>query len=102
MLSGKPVCVVSVKTYHYNFGKGAIPGTIGLNDSIGPVGTWQTVGSTLGGGPNTLWVGTPTQQLVLQSGTYSVVDSDSATWFQNAASGGKGFAMVTVQDYGVP
>jgi hypothetical protein len=80
-----------LRTYHWNNGRGATLGTIWLkggpnNLSYGP---WKATASA------TFWVVQPTNTY-LPPGTYTIYDSDPATWSYNAQSGGKGFAMVNV------
>jgi hypothetical protein len=95
-------CLDSISDYHWNNGAGSTPGTIGL---LGPnqqlLGPWQAVGSSgQGGAPNVNWTaGPPAGSAVLLSGTYSVNDSNTSTWSQNAQSKGVGFARVFVRSY---
>ncbi|MBI3743114.1 MAG: hypothetical protein HY261_02350 [Chloroflexi bacterium] len=78
--------ITSIANYHWNSGKGATPGQIGLKDSSGKVlGTWNATGSPgQGGVPNALWTAKP--NIVLGPGTYTIVDSDPATWANNSQS----------------
>ncbi len=102
----KPVCLVSISTYHWNEGRGEAPGLIALFEFSGPVwtdtlGPWKATGSAgQGGAPNVNWTVTlsPSQEPVVLDGTYSCEDSDPGTWSQNAASGGQGFCAVWVTD----
>jgi hypothetical protein len=89
---GAPVRMIRITTYHWNYGRGARPGTIGLRSSSGEIfGPWQALGQPgQGGVPNANWVATP--GIVLPAGTYTVLDSDPSTWSHNAASGGVGMA----------
>ncbi|HPJ30168.1 MAG TPA: hypothetical protein PLZ42_02115 [Methanothrix sp.] len=90
--------VTEIKTYHWNYGQGKAPGTIGLQDGRGMVlGTWaasRLPGS--GGVPDAYWTARP--NLILQPGEYTILDSDPATWSQNSETAGEGIAWV----YGVP
>jgi hypothetical protein len=90
-----PTSVTQLITYHWNFGRGAAPGTIKLVGSsgrfYGPYGTAGVVGSN--NVQNAAWVAT-IGGLTLPADTYTVVDSDPRTWGQNAQSGGRGFARV--------
>jgi hypothetical protein len=89
------VYVARITTYHWNNGRGAPAGKIALRNSAGEiVGPWQAVGRPgQGGVPSAYWVAEP--DMMLPAGTYTVLDSDPATWAQNAASGGTG--MVTIE-----
>lgn len=80
--------ITLIEDYHWNNGKGASAGTIGLRDSSGKViGTWNvTVRS------NVYWDVRP--DIDLGPGTYTVVDSDPSTWSQNAGSSNRGFTIV--------
>ncbi|MDP2845190.1 MAG: FecR family protein [Candidatus Methanoperedens sp.] len=86
--------ITMITTYHWNFGSGAPPGTIGLKDSRGnTLGTWTT--TTLpgqGGVPNAYWNVAP--DIILGPGTYTIVDSDPSTWSQNSESNSKGIAVI--------
>ncbi|MFQ3581325.1 MAG: hypothetical protein SNJ49_05395 [Chloracidobacterium sp.] len=90
----QPYVVTYVFTYHWNYGRGAAPGTIGLLHSSGKLyGPWRARGTPgQGGVPNANWECTP--NVVVPAGTYTVVDSDPATWAQNSGSGGAGIAIV--------
>ncbi len=90
----RPCVVTYVTTYHWNYGRGARPGTVGLLHSSGKLyGPWQMRGTPgQGGVPNANWECTP--NVVVPAGTYTVVDSDPATWAQNSGSGGAGMAVV--------
>ena len=80
--------VTLITDYHWNNGQGSPAGTIGLKDSSGKViGTWPvTVRSGV------YWDVKP--NTVIGPGTYTVVDSDAATWAQNSQSGNKGITDV--------
>ncbi len=84
--------VTEIKTYHWNDGNGVTPGTIGLMADDGTVlGTWQADGLQGSGGvPDAYWVVNP--NIVIPSGTYTVVDSDPETWSQNSETNGIGMA----------
>ena len=90
----RPYVVTYVMTYHWNYGRGARPGTVGLLHSSGKLyGPWQARGTPgQGGVPNAYWECAP--NVVVPAGTYTVVDSDPATWAQNSGSGGAGIAQV--------
>jgi hypothetical protein len=80
--------VTSVRTYHWNSGKGAPGGTISITNQSG---------KTVYSGPVTVqskfyWNTEP--KLVFPPGTYTVNVSAPPTWSYNSASGNKGFAFV--------
>lgn len=93
--NGKTYCLAWVATYHWNGGKGAIPGRIGL---VGANGSYsgQAVGTDgQGGVPDANWIATPPAgSQPLLSGEYTCTDSDPATWAQNDASQHLGFCRV--------
>jgi hypothetical protein len=86
----KPAHITQFADYHFNHGISVKPGTIGLMAANGHVfgpypakqqaGTWD-------------WV-TAAVSVTVPAGTYSIVDSDPATWSQNSFSGGRGFTRV--------
>ena len=86
----KPAHITQIADYHFNSGVAVKPGTIGLMAPNGYVfgpyratqqtGTWD-------------WI-TAAINLTVPAGTYSIVDSNPATWSQNAFSGGRGFVRV--------
>jgi hypothetical protein len=79
------VCLDHIVDYHWNNGNGATPGTIGLSG----VGSWPAIDSVN-------WTATP-PGTVLLNGTYTVTDSNPATWSQNAGSNGVGFTHIWVK-----
>jgi tetratricopeptide (TPR) repeat protein len=83
-----------IQTYHWNYGRGAQPGTIAVRKDDGTVfGPWRAgTKPGQGGVPNAYWEVTP--NVVIPAGTYTIIDSDPSTWSQNAQSGGRGFAVV--------
>jgi hypothetical protein len=88
--------VTLIGTYHWNNGQGvAVPGTIGLQAADGTTyGPWGATGSPgQGGVVNAYWVVNP--QIVIPSGTYTVLDSDPSTWAQSATTGGAGMSWGT-------
>jgi len=90
-----PYLITFVATYHWNFGKGALPAKgIILKDSSGKVyGPWPVITSAgSGGAANVNWECHP--GITLPAGTYTVIDPDPATWSQNDGSGNIGFARV--------
>ena len=98
------VGVFSISTYHGNNGKGVSNvGSIGLKDSNGKIyGPWPASGKTgTGGEPNAIWIVFPTEEaadnssLLLEKGTYTVLDSDESTWSNNAQSEFQGFCTIS-------
>jgi len=94
----KSYIITTITTYHWNFAEGATPGTISLKDASGKTyGPWNASGRDgQSGVKNAYWDVTP--NVVLPAGTYTVIDSDPATWSQNFESNGQGFVIV----YGYP
>jgi len=87
--------VSRVRTYHWNNGQGATPGTIWLLDDQGEIayGPWQATGAPgQGGVPNAYW--DAAVEFTLLAGTYEVMDSDPSTWAHNAESGGRGMTWL--------
>lgn len=89
-----PILLTYIYTYHWNDGRGAVPGTIALRHQDGTVyGPWRAVGKPgQGGVPNAYWECEPLVRM--KPGKYIVEDSDVATWSQNAGSRDSGFARV--------
>lgn len=88
----EPTRIVTIKTYHWNNGRGSIPGTIAVRSMSGETyGPWQAAGEPgQGGVPNAYWAARPNADL--PAGQYTVIDSNPSTWAQNSLSGGAGFA----------
>ena len=86
----EPMMLPHLQTYHWNGGQGtAAPGQIGLKGH----GVWQAEGrSGMFDTPNAEWIATP--QVILQLGSYSVVDSSPETWAHNSSSQELGFVVV--------
>ncbi len=88
--------ITFVADYHWNGGKGAVPGKKGISlvDSYGTVyGPWDVSTSPgQGGALNVNWECHP--GVVIPAGKYKVVDPDPPTWSQNDASGNSGFSRV--------
>ena len=96
--NGKAYCVVSITTYHWNNGKGAKPGSLGLSgtSTVGPYSATGSAGQ--GGAPNVNWsVNVPQTKPVVINGAYSCTDTDPATWSQNPQTHGTGFCTVYVK-----
>lgn len=85
----KPAHITGLADYHYNNGVAVKPGTIGLmapnGRVLGPFQAKQQPGT---------WDWVATVNLTVPAGTYSVIDSNPATWSQNSFSGGRGFTRV--------
>lgn len=96
----QPFQITRIVNYHWNNAQGKTPGTIALKDASGKVyGPWKAVGSPgQGGVPNAYWTVSPNIRLPV--GTYTVMDSDPATWAQNPESEGLGF--VDLYGYRLP
>jgi hypothetical protein len=95
----EPYCLVAIATYHWNDGRGQVPGRISLTGRSGTLGPWPVEASAgQEGAPNVNWVVnlSPSPPVILK-GTYSCQDSDPASWSQNKASAGQGFCWVLVQ-----
>ncbi|MBI5583572.1 MAG: hypothetical protein HY892_07090 [Deltaproteobacteria bacterium] len=93
-VTDRPVLVTHILTYHWNNARGKAPGAIGLRAETGKMyGPWGAKGSPgQGGVPDANWEVFP--KVVIPAGTYTVIDSDPATWAQNSASGGRGMCFV--------
>ena len=89
-----PHVITLIQNYHWNFARGAAPGSIGLRDASGRnFGPWPAEGSPgQGGVPNANWTVRP--MATLPMGSYTVVDSNAATWARNAGSQQRGFSRV--------
>jgi hypothetical protein len=86
--------VTSVSTYHYVEGGGPVPGTLGLKGKDGTVyGPWPCKGvDGQGGVKNAFWIAEP--NAAVPAGTYTIVDSDPASWSTNDRAKGLGFSTV--------
>jgi hypothetical protein len=87
----QPARLTLLRTYHWNGGAGSTPGTLWLKGGPNNLqyGPWQASAEA------TFWVVKPTG-VYLPAGTYTVFDSNPATWSYNAQSGNKGFTLVHV------
>lgn len=88
--------ITKIMTYHWNDGRGAVPGTITLRDArtgekYGPFSPRATSGQ--GGAPNVYW--TADVDITVPAGVYRVIDSDVHTWSWNPASGGNGIVTIS-------
>lgn len=86
--------LTEVSDYHWNSTKGKAPGTISLKDGNGKTyGPWQASSSPGQGGVlNAYWNVTP--NIDLPAGSYTIIDSDPATWSQNTDTKGQGMTWV--------
>jgi hypothetical protein len=86
--------ITKITNYHWNSGRGAAPGTIGLRSQSSQMyGPWQTSGSGgQSGSQNINWHVSP--NVTIPAGTYTVVDSQPSTWAQNGQSQGRGFSRI--------
>ncbi len=93
----KAYYVTSVWDYHWNEGKGATAGNIGLQRGDGTIyGPWEVV--TLPDRASMQnWECKP--RVTIPAGTYTIVDSDHATWSWNEQS--KEMGMSKVRGYPV-
>lgn len=93
----KPRFIRSIRTYHWNFGRGTLPGSIRLRDASGRVhGPWPARGEPgQGGVANAYWKAEVGE--VLPPGTYTVVTSQDWSWATNDAAGQRGFFDVEWQ-----
>lgn len=83
-----------IQDYHWNSSKGKAPGTISLKSAAGKVyGPWTAQGAPgQGGVPDAYWTVYP--NIEIPAGTYTIVDSDPASWAQNTGSKGLGMSQV--------
>jgi len=93
-----PILVKSIRTYHWNSGRGRRPGSIAIRGSDGRTfGPWPAKGLRGSGGVrNAYWYVQP--EIVLPPGKYQLIDSNPATWATNVAAGGKGFVVMKYQE----
>lgn len=85
----KPTTITEITSYHWNNGKGApAGGTLSIRDQNGKVyGPWKVSVRN-----NYYW---DVRRLIeLPPGTYTLYDSEPATWSQNSVSGGKGMVII--------
>ena len=89
-----PTRIVKITNYHWNNGRGASPGTIGLERHDGiTYGPWRAGGSAgQGGRRNVYWTVYP--DVTIPPGTYRVIDSSPGTWSYNRGSGESGMTRV--------
>jgi len=83
--------VTSVWDYHWNQGQGATPGNIGFRRSDGQIyGPWEVTAADRESMQN--WECRP--RVTISAGTYTIVDSDHATWSWNEQSKQMGISKV--------
>jgi hypothetical protein len=90
----KDYFVTYIANYHWNGGQGMARGDIGLRDQNGKVyGPWQAITSSGQGEKQSVnWECKPNVRI--PAGTYTVIDSDVASWSQNEKSGRRGISLV--------
>ena len=90
-------CVVDIRTYHSNGGKGSVPGRVGLEHVSGPAGfvSVAPLRAQSAGLFRTRdeWYALLPPTPVVIDGTYQCTDSKPATWLSDVA-GGEGFCTV--------
>jgi hypothetical protein len=85
-----------IRTYHWNFGQGSMPGNIRIRDQSGNwFGPWSAYGESGMGVANAYWNAYP--GIALPPGTYTIEDSDRSTWSCNSDTGWRGFTGVWTQ-----
>jgi hypothetical protein len=83
--------VTSIWDYHWNQGQGATPGNISLQRSDGTIyGPWEVTAPDKASMQN--WECRP--RVAIPAGTYTIVDSDHATWSWNEQSKQMGMSKV--------
>jgi hypothetical protein len=100
--NGKTFCVTYIEHYHWNDGKGARGGAVGLKRAGGgaaqlpaQIVSKAKTSSGTNNAPNVNWYAyVPRSPQRLINGTYSCTDSDTASWSQDGDSGGDGFCIV--------
>lgn len=91
----KPARLKQLMTYHWNDGVGKSPvGTVEILDQSGKsLGTWTGTGSEGQGGViDAYW--NFSMDLSLPAGSYTIKDSDPATFSQNSGTGGVGMVWL--------
>ncbi len=86
--------ITEIANYHWNYGRGAAPGSISLRSTNGRFwGPFAARGSSgQGNAQNVNW--TAIVNVAVPAGTYMVFDSSPNTWSSNQQSGGRGFSKV--------
>ncbi len=96
---GKSYCLHEIATYHWNGGKGAAAGgTITLRDSSGQIvgqGPWKADAAPATNNVPADWEAIITElPPVVVNGSYTVEDSDPATWSASKSSDKSGFVRM--------
>ncbi len=93
-----PIRLRSIRTYHWNKGRGAKPGTISLRGPDGRVlGPWPTRGLPgQGGVANAYWLAEVDERI--EPGSYTVSTSNDATWATNEQAKRRGFYRIEWQE----
>ena len=91
-----------IQTFHWNNGQGAAPGSIAIQTKdkrlLGP---WKAKGiKDEAGLDNAYWEAEP--GIELDAGTYTVLDSDPATWARNPSQGNAGIFKIFGQQSTIP
>lgn len=86
--------IMRITTYHWNNGKGMLPGTIMLKDGNGNlIGHWQARSrSGQGSAVNVYWDVFP--NIILKPGRYLLSVSMPGSWSWNSATGGSGMFQI--------
>lgn len=86
--------MATIQDYHWNSARGKTPGTIGLKHEDGTLyGPWEAKGDPgQGGVPDAYWTVYPSVEI--PAGTYTVIDSDPASWAQNSGTRGIGMSQI--------
>ncbi|MBQ6505012.1 MAG: hypothetical protein IJI57_13975 [Flexilinea sp.] len=92
----EPVLVQRIRTYHWNSGEGAEPGTISVYEGETEIGSWKAVGRSGYGASNVYW--DALVDVIFSPGhSYTIKDSDLVSMSYNEASDNCGMFEV----YGV-
>ena len=84
-----PILIQRIRTYHWNGGKGAAPGTISVWEGETKLGSWQAVGRGENGTPNIYWE--VLVDIIMYPGhsyTFKVSDPDSMSYNQTSGNAG--------------
>ncbi len=93
----RPIFVRTLRTYHWNDGRGARPGALSLVDPSGrTLGPWPARGEPgQGGVPNAYWVANVNRRL--EPGSYRLDTSRNETWATNEGVRWRGFYTMDYQ-----
>ena len=81
----EPILIQRIRTYHWNSGEGAEPGTISVYEGETKIGTWQAVGRSGYGAANVYWDAL-VDVIFLPGHSYTIKDSDLASMSYNESS----------------